>query len=68
MIENHHILEFENNENSKIRMNDDKDLIKKIDEKEEAMNNTIATIDPTKLKKDNTLVLHQIISCIKLKL
>ena len=32
------------------------------------MNNMIAIVDPRKLKKDNTLVLHQIISFIKLKL
>ena len=49
--DNQHIIEFENNENSQIRKNDDKEQIEKIDEKDEAMNNMIAIVDSTKLKK-----------------
>ena len=46
------------------RVNDDKEQIKKIGEKGEAMNNMIAIVD----KFCVTLVLHQIIYFIKLKL
>ena len=49
--DNQHIVEFENNENSQIRKNDDNEQIEKIDEKDEVMNNMIAIVDPTKLKK-----------------
>ena len=49
--ENQHILEFENNENGQIRKNDDKEQVEIIDEKDESMNNMIAVVDPTKLKK-----------------
>lgn len=49
---------------SQISKNDDKEQIKKIGEKGEAMNNMIAIVD----KFCVTLVLHQIIYFIKLKL
>ena len=49
--DNQHIVKFENNENSQIRKNDDKEQIEIIDEKDEAVNNMIAIVDPTKLKK-----------------
>ena len=49
--DNQHILEFENNENGQIRKNDDKEQVEIIDEKDESMNNMIAVVDPTKLKK-----------------
>ena len=62
-----HTVAFENNENSQIRK-DDKEQIERIEEKDKTMNHMIAIVDPRKLKKDNTLVLHQIISFIKLKL
>ena len=47
--DNQHIVKFENNENSQIRKNDDKEQIEIIDEKDEAVNNMIAIVDPTKL-------------------
>ena len=49
---------------SQISKNDDKEQIKKIGEKGEAMNNMIAIVD----KFCVTLGLHQIIYFIKLKL
>ena len=49
--DNQHIVKFENNENSQIRKDDNKEQIKKTDEKNEAMNNMIAIVDLTKLKK-----------------
>ena len=48
--DNQHI-EFENNESSQIRKNGDKEQIEKVDEIDEGMNNVIAIVDPTKLKK-----------------
>ena len=70
--DNQHIVELENNENSLIRKNDDKEQIEIIDEKDEAMNNMIAIVDPAKLKKgqhisftsNNIFYKAEIISCI----
>ena len=65
--DNQHIVKFENNENSQIRKNDDKEQIEIIDEKDEAVNNMIAIVDPTKLKKGQYISFTST-SLIKLKL
>ena len=68
--DNQHIVKFENNENSQIRKNDDKEQTEIIDEKDEAMNNILLLLILQNLKKgqhisftSNIFYKAEIVSC-----